>query len=722
MKLKNKPIRLKGSDGDIDISRNESGIPVIEAQSYEDMSFGQGWVHGNDRQVQTLMLRILLQGRAAECLKNDEALIEIDTFMRQRNFVPDAEQIIEKLNPDVKQMLKAYTAGLNLYLSENKPVFEYRLLGYQPEPWELRDSLLIGKAFGYVGLADAQGGMEKFLVQMIQNGIDEAKLRELFPYLKEEIDVELFKKITLTSPIIPETEKWLGKLPRFTASNNWVVSGKRTQSGKPIMCGDPHLEINRLPSILQEIVMRVPENNFMGVSVPGIPGLVMGRTDYLAWSATYSFMDMIDYRIEECRDGQYKRGNGWKEFKTRPEIIKVKKNDPIEITVYENEHGLLEGDPTEDGHYLVQNWPASQDCGADEFNGVVGVMKAKNVSEAMKEFSLLDASSMNWVIADVEGNIGYQMSGRCLKRPAGISGILPLPGWEEKYDADGYLEKSKLPSQYNPEEGYIVTANQDLNHLGEVDVINLPMGTYRAERIKQLIEAKDKLDVDDMKAMHYDLFSTQAEKFMDLIRPLLPDTENGRILKKWDLKYDKMSLGATLFESVYLALINVVFGDNGLGREVVSYILKETGLFNDYYANLDNILFGEDSAWYEGKERTVLFKAAIEEGLDINPQPYRRTRKVTMAHLLLGGQVPGFLGFDHGPIELPGNRATIPQGQIFESAGRTTTFSPCFRMIADMATGEIHTNMPGGPTDRRFSKWYTSDLQNWFDGNYKVLK
>jgi penicillin amidase len=248
------------------------------------------------------------------------------------------------------------------------------------------------------------------------------------------------------------------------------------------------------------------------------------------------------------------------------------------------------------------------------------------------------------------------------------------------------------------------------------------MGAYRAERIADILKGGQRLTVEDMKRMHFDLYSLQAERLMRIIRGLLPDSPNGAILKAWDMRYDSNSQAAMLFESVYQALYRVVFGDHNLGREVIDYLMQETSMFNDYYANLDAILLREDSAWYEGKTRDELFRLAIDEGLNIEAQPYGQTRKVMFSNLLFGGKFPHFFGYDYGPVELPGSRATIPQGQIFRSAGRLTTFSPSYRFITDMATREMHTTLAGGPTDRRFSRWYTSDIDNWVHGRYKVLK
>ena len=573
-----------------------------------------------------------------------------------------------------------------------------------------------------MGLTDAQLGAQRLLVQMIQNHVDEAKIRELFPYLSEEIDHELIGKIELTPPLVPEAVKWLGKLPKAQASNNWAVSGTVTANGNAFLCGDPHLEVNRLPAIWQEVVMRVPGNTMAGVTIPGVPGLILGRTNNIAWSATFTFMDQLDWRIEQCRDGMYWREDGWKPFDVHEEVVQVKKGQPVVLRVYENEHGVVEGDPKQEGLRLVLNWSARQGCGAGEFNGLLNLPECANVAEAMECFKLLDASTFNFAIADSSGNIGYQMTGRTFDRAPGVSGLLPLPGWEAKYNHLGFVDKDRLPSAFNPKEGYIVTANQDLNHLGDSQPINLPMAPYRSQRIAQLLEQnKGKLGEDVFKSMHMDLHSVQAERLMPLIRPLLPDTPNGKILADWDCGYQADSKGAMLFESVYHALVRVVFGDGGMGCGVIDYILKETGSFNDYYGNFDDILVNGESAWFQAKPREEAISQALAEGLAVKAQRYGSTRKIMFAHLLFGGKFPSWLGFDYGPVELPGGKATIPQGQIFQSAGRTTTFSPSLRMIADMGRTDLLIALAGGPSERRFSKWYKNGIDGWLKGQYKRI-
>lgn len=721
MQLKNKPITINGSQGSINIQRNSHGIPVVRAGNLDDAQFALGWLHAEDRQLQAVLTRTILQGRAAELLKADDALLEIDRYMRWINFLPDPQQQKAALLPEVRRQCEAYAAGFNRRLTDHGLVWELKLLGCRPERWRVEDSLLIGKAFGFLGLADAQGGMEKLLVQMIQHGVSRDRLQELFPYLSEEIDYELLSQVELSPPLVPEAAAWLNTLPRFNASNNWAVSPERSATGSALLANDPHLEVNRIPSIWMEVVLRLPEQTLIGVSAPGAPGIILGRSPSLAWGATYSFMDTMDYRVERCRDGRYWRPDGWREFKVRREEIKRKKGPAVVREVFENEHGVLEGDPHREGHYLVQGWSGASGCGADMFNALLRMPLAHSVSEGMALMGSIQAASFCFLMADSQGNIGMQMSGRTFQRPQGVSGLLPLPGWETAWNAGGWVDPDDLPRAYNPPEGFICTANQDLNHLGKVPVINLPMGRYRAERIAEMLAGNNACDVAFFQAMHYDLFSTQARRFMPLLRPLLPDTPAGRTLAEWDLTYASGSRGATLFEAVYQAMVDRVFGDQGLGRAVVEHVRGNTNLLNDYYGNLDDVLTSENSAWFNGLEREELFRQAVQAGLAADPGPFGPGNRVMFRHLLFGGTLPSWLGFDRGPVELPGCRATIPQGQIFTSAGRQTTYSPSYRFIADLGTTRMHTNLAGGPSERRFSAWYLSDLDNWLNGRYKVL-
>jgi penicillin amidase len=331
-------------------------------------------------------------------------------------------------------------------------------------------------------------------------------------------------------------------------------------------------------------------------------------------------------------------------------------------------------------------------------------------------------SSWNFVLADSKGNIGYQMSGLMPIRRDGVSGFVPLPGWVRENDWKGFVGFVDLPRIINPESGFFVTANNDLNEYGKVKPINMPMGPYRAERIAQVLSEDKKFSVEDIFSMHMDVYSVQAEAFMKILKPLLPDAGNGRILRNWDLRYDPESQGAYLFEEFYKELYREVFGENSMGTEVVDFLKEETGAFIDFYLNFDRILLMETSSWFNGRKREDIYKKSLEKVLSMEPKKWGDVQKVMLKHILLGGKLPLFLGFDRGPVTIIGGRATIHQGQIYRSANRQTTFAPSFRFVMDFAKEEFFSALAGGPSDRRFSKWYASGLEGWIQGKYKTLK
>ncbi|MCJ7771527.1 MAG: penicillin acylase family protein, partial [Desulfobacterales bacterium] len=553
------------------------------------------------------------------------------------------------------------------------------------------------------------------------------KIKELFPSIKEKIPktlIDIIKKVNLDPDLtgIPAEISWKTLLPNFQASNNWAVSPKKTKSGKAMLCGDPHLETNRLPSIWYETVLNTPNTYVMGVGMPGVPFTVIGRTKKIAWSVTYSFMDVIDYFIEDVKGKKYLRENRRLPFRVRTETIKPKRKKPIVLKFFENDIGVIEGEPVSDGYYLNFAWSSRKGTIAPSLENFIKLPKSKNTKEAMKCFAGVSFGALSWVIADVKGNIGFQMSGNFPKKAKNTSGLLPYFAWDLSQHWKGFISPDKYPKAFNPKSGFIATANQDLNHLGQVKTLSITMGSYRADRIAQRLQSKNNLTIEDMKDMHFDTYSIQAKAFMKIIRPFLPETRKGKILKNWDLNYDTKSKGAMLFERVYEELLKIVFGGNGLGSDVVNYCLTETPIFNDFYANFDQILLKKKSKWFGKLTQKEIYRQAIETALSSKAIPYGKYKKYYMTNIFFGGKLPKFLGFDYGPIKLHGSRATIPQGQIFMGGGRQTTFTPSYRIICDLAEDAIHTNIAGGPLDRRFSKYYTMGIKDWISGRYKVIK
>jgi len=260
-----------------------------------------------------------------------------------------------------------------------------------------------------------------------------------------------------------------------------------------------------------------------------------------------------------------------------------------------------------------------------------------------------------------------------------------------------------------------------------VHPINLCMASYRADRINAVLARPGPFALEEMQKLQLDLYSTQAQQFMSAIRPLLREfaisnDEAVRLLENWDFNYTSESKAAFLFEEFYRALICEVFGECecSFGGPVLEKVLNETCLFFDFYGNFDRILLAEKSSWFGKKSRAELYRTALSKALSTPPQPYGQTRRLRMRHLLFGGKLPLFFRFDR-MLEMPGNRATVHQGQIFRGGGRELSFAPSLRFMTNLATDEIHTTLAGGASDRFLSKWYANGLPDWVKGRYKIL-
>jgi len=733
--------RLKGVSGTIVIGRTKDGVAEIEAEDLNDALQGLGYCHGRDRALQMRLVRILARGRASEILESSDEMLDLDQFLRRLNFSSDVAQQEEALSSSTRSALASYNRGVNSAFETLGIPWELRWLGDRAlgDPWTFADVYLTAKVIGYVALAVSQAELERWILECVRSGISRAQLEELFPGKLEDLDEELVNQLRLPEEVVPR-ELWSQPLlPAAMASNNWVLAGSKTESGRPLACNDPHLQINRLPAFWYEAVLRWGEKRkgkpryAMGATLPGTPGVVVGRNPDLSWTVTYAFMDCVDSWIEDCRDGQYRRAQEWRPFRVRKETILRKNKPSVELTFYENEHGTLEGDPNEPGYYLASRWSCGEQTGASSLDGLLGILNAKTVEEGREVLGKLCNSSWNWLLADRAGSIGYQMAGKMPLRRAGSSGLIPLKGWDSENDWQGFAAIEDLPRALNPREGFLATANDDLNDLGRLRPINACVAPYRAERIRAVLARSEKMSIEDMKNLQYDTYSTQADRFLAVLEPLLRERMNdskAQLLLEWDRSYRQDSRACWLFESFYRELIEEVFGGkNGpsgeprkLGVPVIGYLLDQTTIFAEYYGVFDRVLLAETSLWFGRRTRSEIYRTVLERVLEGNPRRYGETRRFTLHHLLLGGKWPRLLGFDRGPIPLWGGRATVHQGQILRNRQRDLISGPSYRFVTDLATDELQANLPGGASDRRLSRWYANGLKEWLNGQYHRLR
>ena len=418
----------------IDIWRDENGIPHVEADNLRDLYWGQGYVHGIDRGLQLLLMRILGQGRVCELLDDSDASLAVDIFFRKMNWGGHVINAAQDLPEDTQKLVASYAQGVSSALAQKVP-WELKLLGYKPEPWRIEDVITLSRMVGYLTLSQSQAEIERLLMEIIQADVSMEHLEELFPEHLGDLDMDLLKKVSLQERVVPSDVLWQTAAPRMMASNNWVISGAKTSSGKPILSNDPHLEVNRLPNIWCETVLKIKDRFAIGATMPGFPGILTGRTKNVAWGTTYAFIDAIDSWVEKCKDGNYYRevNDQWIPFSQRRETILRKKNPSHRMVFFENDHGVLDGDPETEGYYLTTRWSADR-SGAVSMDRILHMWHVDTVQEAMDTLGRQEGA-WSFVFADTRGDIGFQMSGLAPKRREGVSvsylcraGIRPMTG------------------------------------------------------------------------------------------------------------------------------------------------------------------------------------------------------------------------------------------------------------------------------------------------------
>ncbi len=706
----------------------------MHAEASDDLGLAAAWgfAHAHDRALQLLVTRIVGQGRLCELLDDSPASLEIDLFMRRNLFAAASAGESASLSGRAKALAEAYAAGVNERLSRGRP-WELRLLRVPPEPWTPSDTLLTLRLMTFVGLAQAQGDAEVAILQALRAGVDRDKLARLFRPHLDGLDDALLGEIRSLRHV-PALVPALPPLPVLRASNNVAVAGRRSASGAALYASDPHLEVNRLPAIWYEVVGTLPDGDFRtGVTVPGVPGLVMGRTRAIAAGFTYGFADTVDLVIEEVRGGRFRRGDDWLPLRERRETLRRKKGSPCEVVVFETDAGVLEtpdeASRVEDGLFIARAWTGRREGGAATLEAILDLWAAPDVDRGAEAAARV-ALSASWLLSGRDGRIAAQQSGLLPKRRRDPD-LLPLRGWEPGDLWDGTLPPSALANVPGSPEGVLVTANDGGHGAWKPVGITLCMGSDRSDRLRELADAKGaaggSLSVADLGSMQSDLVSGQARRLLAALDPYLPDLPAVRELRAWDRRYDASSRGAVLFERLYSALCEELFGAGLLGPEAWR-ALRDTTLVHAFFFRLfDDLLAREEGKEWFGADGKAAFVSRVArralEGVDpFALAPWGAARRVSLRHLLFGRKLPPVLGFDRGPFEVVGGRATVAQGQLLSLAGRESAFCPSWRFVTDLATDVSETALAGGPSDRRFSRWYATDLSRWRAFERKALR
>ena len=527
-------IAVPALDRSVEILRDQWGVPHIYAGSKRDLFFAQGFVHAQDRLFQMEINRRVGSGRMSEII--GPAGLPIDRVARFFGWRKAVQAQVDGADSIVQDTLSAYSAGVNAYIKSQPLPPEFTVLRHRPEPWGLADTAAIGavlawglsvnwetevlrmsllealgpeKAFDLTPLAD-----QKYAAVLPDSGIDERFARELN---------EVYRKALGTLPLKT------APAGRGMGSNNWVVNGDYTASGRPILANDPHLPPT-YPALWYENHLIGGGYQVTGFTMAGVPGVVIGHNEKVAWGFTNAFPDIQDVYVERFHETDptlYEVNGEWVEADIEEEVIRVRGRKPHVEKVRYTRHGPVFSDIlTDESRDLSLRWAAHTNH--NHLRTILEMNAAGSWQEFRDGLRFWGFPSQNVVYADIEGNIGYMMPGKVPLRRQG-AGLFPVPGWNDDHEWTGWIPFSELPALHNPKEGKIVTAN---NRVVGASYPYLLTGEwlpdYRARRIQQLLEREARQTLETHARIQMDTVSLQAREFLTHALPIVENMVGGR--------------------------------------------------------------------------------------------------------------------------------------------------------------------------------------------------
>ncbi|HVC96539.1 MAG TPA: penicillin acylase family protein [Pirellulales bacterium] len=725
-----KPLRIKNPRRKFSADRDDAGVPHIRAGNWPGALYGLGYLHGVDRPTQMLFSRSVARGRSAELIADKPELLETDRFFRKAGLFRYLEREVGALDDRTFGELTAYCEGVNDGMKQSGRSLPMWAAGFQPHPWNQQSVMLVGNLLNFGGLAVSQQQNERLLLELVLTGVDRDKLSELFAPLLDGADFNLLRQIKISNRLSDEALELLADLPRLAGSNAWAVSPQRSATGHALLASDPHLEVNRLPSIWYEAVLEWDQGYVMGATLPGCPLFAVARTPRLAWGVTYLKGDTSDYFIEDIRRGrqswQYRRGDEWFEFQVDEEIIARKGREPETLLVYRNALGTLDADPevSGPGYCLLSAWTGDAPGSAGSIVTWLKLPACTHTLEAMDLVRECPQPTLCWVFADSGGHIGLQANGCFPRRAAGHNGMLPVAAWDMANHWRGWVSSFDLPRLYDPPEGFVASANENVNLPGGPRLVTQPVPDFRRRRIDERLAELPLATLADMQALQYDVISLEARDLMRVFLPHLPEGPLRQRLAAWDHGYSPESLEATLFSRLFRNVLLEVFGrqQGGMGFRRMLYLCTRAGFSMMVVTCIDRLLKQEESLWWRPGEKGDLIRTAAEKLAGAPDQPWSVTNAFKFTNRFFETQFVGrALGIQTSEFPMRGCHATPFQGHLLRAAKRETTFAPSYHFVTDLGTDEALTNLPGGPSESWFSRWYKSDIPRWLAGEYKLL-
>jgi len=754
---------VAGLAAPVTIRRDAHGIPSITAASEADALFALGFAHAQDRLWQMEFNRRLAAGRLAEIL--GASALPTDKFLRTLGVHRAAQRIYENYDAEHRALVDAYVAGVNAYLATRSGPLPPEFLLTQspaPAPWTPADSVSWSLMMAWDLSAHAMR-MELRRLQLARV-FSRAEIDDFYPPLPGEpvpatADyVEMYRLLGALNVAEAPGRPALAALPEAgfgsgeaIGSNNWVVAGTRTVSGAPLLANDPHLGLTA-PSVWYFAHLAAPDLAVSGATLPGVPGVVLGRNADLAWGVTNTNVDQQDLYLERLVPGNHDEVDtpqGPQRLSQRIERIAVRGEAEVELVVRETRHGpVLSGLESIDKAFrhpqflLALRW-AALEARDSTLPAVRALSRARSVAEADAALAGWQIVTQSFVLADTAGNIGFVVAGRIPLRRADndLAGIAPAPGWDERYDWQGYLPHAAAPRSLNPPSGVLATANnrvvpRDFPHHLTFDWF----ASYRVDRIAQLLAAREKHDVASMRAMQADIVSLQARELMAQLASAQPLTAAGREalqrLAAWDGSMSRDRPEPLLFHAWRRELTERVFADDfgPLAEEFVTNAEPSRALLR--------VLKGEATGrdWCDDRrtrDRFETCRTLMSEALDTAATALTQQSGRDVAGLRWGDA--HLAVSEHRPLSavralarlfelrtpVPGDTYTLNVGALSNrpEAPFTTRHAASLRMIFDLSSADRSlwvnaTGQSGNP----FSEQYESLWLLWRDVGYVPLR
>ncbi|MFL6288387.1 MAG: penicillin acylase family protein [Actinomycetes bacterium] len=791
-------VSLPGLDGPVEVLRDDLGVPTIEATTSHDLFYAQGYVHAQDRFWEMDVRRHITSGRLSEMF--GESQVDTDKFVRTLGWRTVAEKELEILSPETMDALQAYADGVNAYLAGRSPTevsLEYAALAvsardYQIEPWTPADSVSWLKAMAW----DLRSNLEDETARALLSPKVGGRLSDLYPpypYDKHDpilprgavVDGQWDPNAAMVSPlpnpgglqgeqgaapVIPDLlhgatngaeqlDRWLGAYGPGVGSNSFAVTGARTASGGALLANDPHLAPS-LPGIWYQMNLqcnhldvRCPYN-VGGFTFSGVPGVIIGHNDHIAWGFTNNGADVTDLAYEAINGNRYVRDGQFRSLKTHTETIEVAGGDPVDVTVRSTQWGPLLSDVGDLQKQMIEDafditslpgqadevavalrWTALQpDRTAD---AILELNRASNFDQFRSAAVSFAVPSQNMIYADVDGHIGYQMPGKIPSRPPGNDGTMPVDGWNSSNDWLSYIPFSQLPWEFDPPEQYIVTANQAV-----VDayprVLTEDWGYgYRSQRLVDLIKASPPLTPESaaqlMTDTRNDFASVLIGELFDLDdfneARLSPDTVRAReMLSNWDYHQDVDSPAAAYYNAVWKNVLRLTFEDELTGD------LRPDGS-DRWFQVMTRLFYDPLGDWWDDQRTDVVelrdqmlaqaMNDATDEltdrlGDDQSAWRWGDLHQLELRNPTLGesGIAPLEAIFNRGPFETAGGEGIVDATGWTAYRGYDVNWVPSMRMVVDLTDVDASRWVQlTGESGHVFSPHYTDQFAAWAAGD-----